>query len=110
MDHSGEDEPSIDDRPSIQVINAIAEHEEATPTEIKPVLYDIIDPDALDSLFEETQHGDSRADGYVSFQYGTHEVTVYSDGRVEIVRGSSSEATESTGSGPSTSEPPSNDS
>ncbi len=106
MGDSDESELSIDGRPSIRVINAIAEHEEATATEIRPVLYDIIDPDALDSLFSETQYGDPRADGHIAFQYGSHEVTVYSDGEVEIERvsGDSSETM------PSSSESTSNDS
>lgn len=79
-----EGNPTVHNRLSIRVINAIAEHEETTPTEITPVLYDIVDPDALDSLFSTTYHGDTRADGHVEFRYGPHEVTAYSDGRVEI--------------------------
>jgi hypothetical protein len=75
---------SAEDRLSIRVIDAIAEHEGTTPTEIRPVLYDIIDPDALDSLFSATHRGVARADGNVEFRYGPHEVTVYSDGRIEI--------------------------
>ncbi|SIR04147.1 hypothetical protein SAMN05421858_1215 [Haladaptatus litoreus] len=100
MDDSTERESSIDDRPSIRVVNAIAEHEGTTPTEIRPVLYDIIDPDALDSLFSETQLGNSRSDGHVSFEYDGHKVTVYSDGRVEIerLRESSTESPESVSS------------
>ncbi|WP_266076873.1 HalOD1 output domain-containing protein [Haladaptatus caseinilyticus] len=98
MDDSAEHESSIDDRPSIRVINAIAEHEGTTPTEIRPVLYDIIEPDALDSLFAETQHGESRADGHVTFQYGSSEVTVYSDGRVEIVQSYPGQSDESSNS------------
>ncbi len=71
---------NADDRLSIRVINAIAEHEGTTATEIRPVLYDIIDPDALDSLFSATHRGEARADGNVEFQYGPHKVTVHSDG------------------------------
>ncbi|WP_233274732.1 HalOD1 output domain-containing protein [Haladaptatus cibarius] len=100
MDDSTERESSIDDRPSIRVVNAIAEHEGTMPTEIRPVLYDIIDPDALDSLFSKTQLGNPRSDGHVSFDYDGHEVTVYSDGRVEIerLRERSTESPESVGS------------
>ncbi|MFH5798548.1 HalOD1 output domain-containing protein [Haladaptatus sp. CMAA 1911] len=75
---------NADERLSIRVINAIAEHEGTTPTEIRPVLYDIIDPDALDSLFSATYRGETRANGNVEFQYGPHKVTVHSDGRIEI--------------------------
>ncbi len=81
-----EESPSPNDRLSIRVINAIAENEGTTPTEIRPVLYDIVDPDALDSLFSSTHSGDGRADGHVDFRYGPHRVTAHSDGRVEIER------------------------
>lgn len=81
-----EESPNEDERLSIRVINAIAEHEGTTPTEIRPVLYDTIDPDALDSLFSATHQGDTRADGNVEFRYGPHRVTVHSDGRIEIER------------------------
>ncbi len=79
-----EESQDVNDRLSITVINAIAENEGTTPTEIRPVLYDIVDPDALDSLFSSTHHGDNRADGHLEFRYGPHRVTAYSDGRVEI--------------------------
>ncbi|MFB9805009.1 HalOD1 output domain-containing protein [Haladaptatus pallidirubidus] len=36
-----------DDRPSIAVINAIADHEGSSPDEIRPQLYDAVDPDAI---------------------------------------------------------------
>lgn len=41
-----------------------------------PTLYDVIDPEALESLVR------SMADGEVSFTYAGYEVTVGSDGRV----------------------------
>lgn len=87
---------NADDRLSIRVINAIAEHEGTTPTEIRPVLYDIIDPDALDSLFSATHEGDTRANGSVEFRYGPHEVTVHSDGRIDIERVRDTESLSST--------------
>ncbi|WP_227354345.1 HalOD1 output domain-containing protein [Haladaptatus salinisoli] len=85
MGTSDDRDSSGDERLSLRVVHAIAEYEETDPTEIRPVLYDIIDPDALDSLFEDTQNGTARASGHVAFGYGRHEVTVYSDGRIELV-------------------------
>ncbi|WP_458187890.1 HalOD1 output domain-containing protein [Haladaptatus sp. NG-WS-4] len=99
MDLPDEHDATDDPRLSIRVVQAIAEFEETNPTEVRPILYDIVDPDALDTLFEETHLGKSRTSGYVAFEYGPHEVVVYSDGDVEVVEGgaepspSSSEST-----------------
>lgn len=76
--------PDDGERLSIEIINAIAEFEDADPIEVRPVLYDIIDPDALDSLFADTQRGQSRTAGHVTFRYDEHKVTVHSDGDVNI--------------------------
>ncbi|MDS0478028.1 HalOD1 output domain-containing protein [Natrinema sp. 1APR25-10V2] len=46
-------------------------------------LYDVIDPSALDSLFESTR-GTDRTVGSVSFEYGDYRVTVDGTGRVEL--------------------------
>ena len=43
-----------------------------------PLLYDSVDPDALDVLVSEM------SDGTVSFSYAGHEVTVDSDGTVRL--------------------------
>ncbi|WP_227373694.1 HalOD1 output domain-containing protein [Haladaptatus halobius] len=96
MGTSDDRDSSGDERLSLRVVRAIAEYEETDPTEIRPVLYDIIDPDALDSLFEETQNGNARARGHVAFDYGRREVIVYSDGRVELVEQESSDSVTST--------------
>ncbi|RBI60947.1 hypothetical protein DMJ13_14495 [halophilic archaeon] len=72
------------DRLSIAVIEAVAEFEGTRPTDVRPVLYELVDPDALDALFGPTSCGTPQAEGHVAFDYGEHEVTVYSDGRVEI--------------------------
>ncbi|WP_458204914.1 HalOD1 output domain-containing protein [Haladaptatus sp. NG-SE-30] len=42
-------------------------------------LYDVIDPDALDSLFHQRS-----VDGYVEFTWDGFEVRVHSDGQVEV--------------------------
>ncbi len=72
------------DRLSIAVIEAVAEFEGISPTDVRPVLYELVDPDALDALFGPTRCGTPRAEGHVAFDYSEHDVTVYSDGRVEI--------------------------
>ncbi|WP_254764075.1 HalOD1 output domain-containing protein [Natrinema marinum] len=46
-------------------------------------LYDVIDPSALDSLFQ-SGGGPSPAVGSVTFEYGDYRVTVDETGRVEL--------------------------
>ena len=69
------------------VLEAIAEQEgidviDMTPPEYPP-LYTVIDPDALDSLFDRPSTDGERF-GRVVFEYGSYEVTVHSDGTVDV--------------------------
>lgn len=46
-------------------------------------LYEVIDPSALDSLFQSSD-GSSRSVGSVTFEYADYRVTVDQTGRVEL--------------------------
>ncbi|WP_435151595.1 HalOD1 output domain-containing protein [Haladaptatus sp. DFWS20] len=72
------------ERPSIAVINAIADHESSLPDEIRPQLYDAVDPDALDSLFEPRVDGELRRGGRAVFTYRGYRVTYESDGWIHV--------------------------
>lgn len=61
------------------VVTATAEAMDADPAEMEP-LYDAVDPDALDSLF-----ADSEGAAQVTFRVCRLEVLIRSDGRVRIV-------------------------
>lgn len=61
------------------VVETLAEAEETNPTELIPTLYEVIDPDALESLFANDQ-----ALGKVIFNYNGYEVSVFSDGYVSV--------------------------
>lgn len=61
------------------VFESLAEAEEIEPTELTPPLYEVIDPDALESLFATNQ-----ALGKVIFNYNGFEVSVFSDGHVSV--------------------------
>lgn len=43
-----------DESPAVAVIQAIAARENISPAELSPSLYDALDPDALDGLFERS--------------------------------------------------------
>lgn len=69
------------DRPgsaSETVIEAIADAEGVDPTAISPPLYEVLDPDALDSFVGATS--DSLAtDMRIGFQYYGYEVRIHRD-------------------------------
>lgn len=72
------------ERPSTAIINAIADHEGTSPDEIGPRLYDVVDPDALDSLFRPRVDGEQRVGGKAVFGYRGYEITYESDGWIHI--------------------------
>lgn len=69
--------------PSTAVVNAIAEHKGIDPLELDRPLYDVINPDALDSLFSQSTNGGA-VTGRLTFSYGKHTVHVTSDGDVQV--------------------------
>lgn len=73
---------------SLEVISAIAEQEGVDPIEIEPpeyeALYDVCNPEALDSLFAPREDGTPRNRGRVSFAFCGYDVVVTSDGTVEV--------------------------
>ncbi|MFD1587065.1 HalOD1 output domain-containing protein [Halorientalis brevis] len=62
---------------SSRVVRSVAAREGIGPASLSPRLFDVIDPDALDSLFTTT-------DGHVTFPYCGYTVTVYADGQVTV--------------------------
>ncbi|PSQ49984.1 hypothetical protein BRD15_02500 [Halobacteriales archaeon SW_6_65_15] len=76
--------PSTEQQLSSKVIEALAAEEGVAPTELRDPLYDVIELEALDDLFSDRRDGSPRSDGLVVFAYQSYEVTVYSDGRVDV--------------------------
>jgi hypothetical protein len=66
--------------PSLRVVRSVAEAEGVDPTDIEPVLAEVVDPQALDALFD----GREGTTGHVYFGFKGYDVTVRSDGTVEI--------------------------
>lgn len=54
--------------------------------EVSGCLYDAIDPDALNALFEPTRNGPDRDEGRVAFRLGGFAVDVHASGHVFIRR------------------------
>ncbi|MFC4543220.1 HalOD1 output domain-containing protein [Halosolutus amylolyticus] len=69
-----------DDRTSMRIIEAVSTAQRVSPDELELPLYDVVDPEALDRLFD----ADPATDLRVSFEYADHTVQVRSGGRVSI--------------------------
>lgn len=69
--------------PSAAVALAVGAVTDTPPTELDP-LFEAVDPDALDQLYETTRGGSGREFGRVSFRYNDCVVTVYATGTIEI--------------------------
>jgi hypothetical protein len=74
------DGPSVSER----VIEAVAEREDVGPTELTRPLSDVIDPEALDTLFEPQPDGRPRGEGRVEFEYYGYTVVVDTGGSVTV--------------------------
>lgn len=63
---------------SLRVVDEIADKEGTSPLELEP-LYDVVDPDALDALFQSDS-----AEGTFEFTYHGYHVVVREDGRLTV--------------------------
>lgn len=66
------------------IIEAVAAQEGVDPSELTVPLYDVIDPDSLNSLFTTPENGHQRRRGRVSFFYHGYTVTADSQGEIEL--------------------------
>lgn len=73
--------------PTQAIIKAIAAREGVDVTDIEPPAYDplytVVNPEALDSLFETPAAGSS-IEAHIALEYEGYEVIVGSDGTVEV--------------------------
>ncbi len=66
-------------RPSEVVVEAIAEVENVSVTNLEPRLYDVLNPDALNTLMTERPRPER-----IVFSYLGHEVAIRRDGTVVV--------------------------
>ncbi|MBZ6496831.1 HalOD1 output domain-containing protein [Natrinema longum] len=71
-------------KPSLRVLEEVADAEDVAPAALEPPLYDAVDPTALDRLFESTETDGSIRRGRVTFRYRGYDVTITSNGAVEL--------------------------
>lgn len=79
FEQESDDRPVVTDgqRPSLAVVEAVADRKGVDPVEVGPLAYEI-DPDALDSLV------DSMDSGTITFPFEGLEVEVDADGEVSL--------------------------
>lgn len=68
---------------SERVVAAVADVRDEHPLEL-PRLYEVIDPDALDQLFDSGVAGGQTGPSRMSFMHADCEVVVHSDGEVDV--------------------------
>lgn len=66
------------------VLEALENASEGSAEEMSVCLYDVIDPDALNDLFDPTHNGPSRDVGRVSFSVGEFALDVHASGHVFV--------------------------
>lgn len=72
---------------SATVTVAVADAAGVEPSDIPEHLYDVVDPEALDRLFQPRDDGTTRKGGRLTFSLDGHHVTVASDGTVTVQSG-----------------------
>ncbi|WP_265109854.1 HalOD1 output domain-containing protein [Halosolutus halophilus] len=82
-DTVGEDEHAFT-KPSMRALEVIADAEGVAPADLEPPLNEVVDAAALDRLFEPVAADDSARRGRLTFRYRGYDVTVHSNGRVEL--------------------------
>lgn len=65
-----------------RVVAEVARAEDVSPTDLDP-LQSVIDPDALDQLFDPVANSPRMA-GQLSFSYHGYEVTAHADGYIQL--------------------------
>ncbi|MDQ2051818.1 HalOD1 output domain-containing protein [Natronolimnohabitans sp. A-GB9] len=76
-------DPDAGERASEAVITAVADLTGISPIELEP-LYDVVDPDALDSLVAHARRADGADTHELQFSYEGYDVDVRTDGQVRV--------------------------
>lgn len=70
--------------PSEKVLDTIAKRDGVSPVDVEPPLYDVIDPEALDALFRDSEDGTTDPERRIVFRYSGYHVSVSGSGDVRI--------------------------
>lgn len=70
--------------PSVEIVREIANREGVDPCDLETPLYDVLDPEALDSLVAHAGSDRENANPNVEFSYLGYRVTIQSPGSVHV--------------------------
>ena len=76
-------DPDAGERASEAIVSAVAALAGTSPVELEP-LYEVVEPDALDSRVEHAQRSDDAGIHELWFTYERYDVGVRSDGQIRI--------------------------
>lgn len=68
-------------KPSVEVLQAVADAKDVDPTDLEAVLFEVVDPQALDQLFADR----SATEGSVRFAFAGYDVAITPAGDVTTV-------------------------
>jgi len=69
---------------SEEIVERVAEAEGTEPSELEKPLFDVVDPDSLDTIFESMQSGPTRDVGQLEFEYHGYQVIATAEGGVSL--------------------------
>ncbi|WP_306061286.1 HalOD1 output domain-containing protein [Natronococcus wangiae] len=69
---------------STVLVHALADLMDVDIREVEKALYESIDPESLDHLFQRTPNGTARPGGHLTFTVKDYLVMISDDGRIEI--------------------------
>ncbi len=67
-----------------RVLQRVADAEGTEPSELEEPLYEVVDPEALETIFKSFEDGPHREAGELRFPYHGYDVTVHADGEVSV--------------------------
>lgn len=68
---------------SERIITAVADKEEVEPWNLDPPLYEVIDPDVIDELYQSSCNDEHDTELSLAFSYAGYRVTI-TDGDVQV--------------------------
>ncbi|KAA9396533.1 hypothetical protein Har1130_17925 [Haloarcula sp. CBA1130] len=68
------------ENPISQIVEAVTESEDVEPVTLEPPLAEVVDPDAVETLVEDSTASDLE----IRFEYHGHDILVDGSGRVQV--------------------------
>lgn len=67
------------------IIELISDLEGIDPVDMSPPLFSVVDPEALDTLFQTSTDDGPQISGHVQFEYRGYDIRVQDDGEIVVL-------------------------